>query len=31
VIRRWAVGERGIYEANVTFCGYWKTGKHAGN
>lgn len=25
--RRWAVGERGIPKANVTFCGYWKLGR----
>jgi NADPH-dependent ferric siderophore reductase len=26
-LRRWAVGERGIPKANVTFCGYWKVGR----
>jgi len=25
-VRRWAVSERGIPKANVTFCGYWKLG-----
>jgi len=25
-LRRWAVSERGIPKANVTFCGYWKQG-----
>ena len=26
-LRRWAVSERGIPKANVTFCGYWKQGR----